>query len=170
MSRGLLIALAALIATFVFHFDVVDVNRDSMADTYCDGDLLLGSRPSSQESLRGRVVVIDHPYYGKLLKRVVAEGGDEVFIKNGMTVVNDKELAEPYVGCRERLQAFESEWSKGGLTRQGGSVVGADEVYLLGDNRLASLDSRVFGAVRRSMVKAVISSTLYRHNVASCRC
>jgi signal peptidase I len=70
----------------------------------------------------------------KLIKRVIAVEGDVLDFKNGVVFVNGKKLDEPYIK---------------GYTKEPRTLlpikIGAGEVYLLGDNRENSKDSRVLG-------------------------
>lgn len=68
------------------------------------------------------------------IKRVIALPGERVRIDRGVVYVNDAVLSEPYV-------RFEDKRSFAQIT------VPPDSVYVLGDNRANSEDSRIFGAV-----------------------
>jgi signal peptidase I len=84
---------------------------------------------------RGDVVVVDRPEGEEsLIKRVVALQGETVEVHDGQTFVNGQPIEEPWV------------------THFGGpdypsTVVPADHVFVLGDNRVASYDSRAMGPV-----------------------
>ncbi len=99
---------------------------------------------------RGDIVVFDPPEeWGErvtpYIKRVIGEPGDKVEIRNdGLVYVNDVALDEPYLyaddpgGNPEPTTAplEESTWT-----------VPPDELFLMGDHRQDSADSRTFGAV-----------------------
>jgi signal peptidase I len=70
-----------------------------------------------------------------LIKRVVAVGGDTVEIRGGLLVVNGEEADEPYL------------LETGGMPDFSPVVVPADSVFVMGDNRAVSYDSRRFGAI-----------------------
>lgn len=84
---------------------------------------------------RGDVVIIDVPGEEEpLIKRVVALSGEMVEVQNGQVLINGQLLEEPWT------------------TRQGGpsyppTVVPMSHVFVLGDNRASSRDSRSFGPV-----------------------
>jgi signal peptidase I len=85
---------------------------------------------------RGSIVTFVHPTDPSrvLVKRVIGLPGDTISIDNGVVKINGKPLDEPYLSYRD--------------TRTMPVVkVPNDALFLLGDNRPASNDSRVFGAV-----------------------
>ena len=71
-----------------------------------------------------------------VLKRIVAVGGDVVGIEDGELVVNRRHPAEPYADPA----SIDSEYF-------GPVTVPAGAVFVLGDNRANSVDSRDFGVV-----------------------
>jgi signal peptidase I len=76
---------------------------------------------------------------GLFIKRVVALGGDRVRIDRGTVLVNGAALREPYVRYFDARSYPE-------LTVPAGSV------YVLGDNRAKSEDSRSFGPIEESLL------------------
>ncbi len=89
-----------------------------------------------REPQRGEIVVIRFPGERKdpLIKRVVALAGETVEIRSGVVYVDGVKLDEPYL-----------DYNAGGSMAS--LVVPADHVFVLGDNRGRSNDSRYFGAV-----------------------
>jgi signal peptidase I len=81
-----------------------------------------------------------------LIKRVVAVGGDRLEIQDGRVYVDDVAIDEPYLPDGTFMPDY------GPITIPDGHV------FLMGDNRSASSDSRVFGPVPESHIvgKAVI--------------
>ena len=71
-----------------------------------------------------------------LIKRVVGLPGDEISVQNGVLSINGVPQEEPYVN--RRLPDSSS---------FGPVVVAEGKVFVMGDNRAESLDSRVFGPV-----------------------
>ncbi|MBT6276504.1 MAG: S24/S26 family peptidase [Chromatiales bacterium] len=68
------------------------VRGDSMAPTLLDGDYVIGRRPSGRRPLRiGDVVVLNHSYYGRMVKRISdcdVDGRFRVRGDNAMTVAS----------------------------------------------------------------------------------
>lgn len=83
---------------------------------------------------RGDVIVFVPPITPSrdFIKRVIGIPGDRVEMKQGRVYVNGQVLAEPYI-------------RPGPLTAWGPAVVGKSELFVMGDNRGNSSDSRSFG-------------------------
>ncbi len=96
---------------------------------------------------RGDIVALDHDdaTAQTFLKRVVALPGDRVRIEHGTLFVNDRAVSEPYVSFPDRSDVPEVS-------------VPAHGLYVLGDNRAESEDSRTWGPVDESAVigKAIV--------------
>ncbi|MCD2443963.1 signal peptidase I [Agromyces sp. SYSU K20354] len=124
----------------------VRVASDSMAPTVLDGDWVTVGAVGARGVQRRDLVMLASPDDGKLLlKRVVAIGGDEVGIEDGVLVVNRAEVDEPFVDyARVNGEYF------------GPVRVAAGHVFVLGDNRGSSVDSRAFGAVPLAAVAGTV--------------
>lgn len=85
---------------------------------------------------RGDIVVVEAPDGGAipLIKRVVGLPGEQISVQDGQVVVNGMPLSEPYLRTITH-----------GAMRQ--ITVPAGHVFLMGDNRDHSYDSRSFGSV-----------------------
>jgi signal peptidase I len=90
---------------------------------------------------RADVVVLHIPDHSKelLIKRVIALPGETIQIKNGSVYINEEYLDEPYLDVETR-------GSYGPLT------IPPDHIFVMGDNRGASNDSRSFGPVHVDQV------------------
>lgn len=146
------IAVVGLVALGLrFVAEPMRVSSDSMSPTFTTGDEVLvqklgahARRPSS-----GDVVVVRSPASGDLMiKRVAALGGQTVGIADGVLKVDGKPVPEPYV---DRAQVDG--------TYFGPVRVPQDTVFLLGDHRLGSVDSRSFGPVP---VRSIIGKVALR--------
>lgn len=74
------------------------------------------------------------------IKRVIATEGQTVQVKLGSVYVNDKKLDEPYRKDMNPMPDY------------GPTTVGKDKVFVMGDNRSNSEDSRVFGPIPKSTI------------------
>jgi len=101
-------------------------------DTYKRGDIVVFDPPRAWVPSQGQ------PY----IKRVIGVGGDTIEIKDGSVFVNRVKLIEPYVfqdnGVTQPTEVLSgvSSW-----------VIPAGQVFLMGDHRANSADSREFGPV-----------------------
>ena len=102
-------------------------------DTYKRGDIVVFTPPPDWQS--GSAAT---PY----IKRVIGIGGDTIDIHDGKVFVNGVELVEPYV-FKEGGQTQETE----DVLQTGEWAVPRGELFLMGDHRKSSADSREFGTV-----------------------
>jgi signal peptidase I len=164
--RRLLIAtvLALCVRTFIGEASVVPTG--SMEGTILIGDHLFLNKalygpeiplvnlrlPALKTIRRGDIVVFRYPRNPEetFLKRVVAVGGDVVEIRNGQLYVNDRAADEPYVIHRFPWRSEHE--CIGPITVPSGSL------FVMGDNRDNSSDSREWGFVP---VSSVIGEPLF---------
>ena len=120
-----------------------------MYPTISDNDCLLLKKYGSVE--RGDRVAIYSEKLGKsLCKRVVAVSGDKVEWKGTTLYVNDKKVNEPYINNDDESNS---------VTTNKVSV-GNNEVYVLGDNRGHSTDSRMLGVLKESDISGIMIKNL----------
>jgi len=115
----------------------LSVTSSSMEPTLEAGEFFLADATYYRGRLpmRGEVAVYKHPKQSDLhyIKRIVAVEGDRIAIKAGRAIVNGMAVEEPYV----------DEGATGGsLADMPETQVPAGHVFVLGDNRAASVDSR----------------------------
>ena len=142
----LAVLIAAVFILFRFVIGIAIVGGSSMDPTLRDGDLVVYTR-IVPEYHTGDVVSMWVPSGEYYVKRVVAVGGDVVDIQDGRVLVNG-ELLEDDRGHGETLE-------------ETGAViypyrVREGNVFVLGDNREVSMDSRAFGEVNRRQIRGRI--------------
>lgn len=124
-----IIAVAAIAASFLF-LSVMKVQGSSMSPTLQSGDIVVALKGTKPE--KGDLSAF---YFNDklLVKRVIAEAGDEVSIlPNGTVSVNGATLSENYVSSK----------TLGDCDITFPYVVPQDRLFVLGDERSVSLDSR----------------------------
>jgi signal peptidase I len=120
----------------------VRVDSASMDPTLGEGDVVLVSRrpPDVDDLTRGDLVVFRSPEDGtRAIKRVIALGGQAVVVLDGVLFVDAEPVEEPYV---------DPELVDGYYSRT--FMVPEDSVFVMGDNRGNSVDSRDYGSVHAS--------------------
>jgi signal peptidase I len=130
-------ALAMLVQAFIVK--PFTIHQISMEPTLHEGDRILISRLSYHfhDPKAGDVVVLHSPVDSSedLVKRVVAVGGDTVAIHDGDLFVNGAAVVEPYLA----EQDIRGEYPE--------TTIPEGQVFVLGDNRNNSGDSRLFGPI-----------------------
>jgi signal peptidase I len=138
----ILIVSFALVFGFVrpFVVEAFYIPSESMVPTLRVGDRVLVNKFIYRftEPQRGDVVVFKSVEGDSedLIKRVVGVPGDEISVRNGRLIVNGEPQREPYVNKKYPDRSFSAP-----------ITVPKGHVFVMGDNRTNSQDSRVFGPV-----------------------
>jgi signal peptidase I len=149
-TKALLIAviLAAVIRYFLFAPIVVD--GLSMMPTLKDQDRMIVNKFSYNigEPKRFDIIVFHAPEQKDYIKRVIGLPGDTIEYKEDTLYVNGKAYKEPY------LDKYKQQVEDGPLTdpftleeKIGRTTVPEGELFVMGDNRRFSKDSRHIGTV-----------------------
>lgn len=155
-------------------FAISTINQVSMLDTLVEGDLVFCSRPdfSKKPPRRGDIVLFyaDNRERGNLLwefgmrfvdmadnwrgkdfrknlryvKRVIGLPGETVDLREGMVYIDGEALNESYVTSPTEMRGIPFPL-----------VVPEGELFLLGDNRARSEDSRDFGTIRTGALEGL---------------
>ena len=140
--------IAVIMLLFNLLIGISTVQGNSMYPTLHDGDRVLYYRRYSDYKI-GDIVALDRPDGEEFVKRVVAVAGDTVNIQNGKLYVNGEE--QKMDGPVGRTEAS----AKGTVAYP--LTVGEEQVFVLGDNREVSSDSRMFGPVKVRDLKGRIA-------------
>jgi signal peptidase I len=148
MVRVAIISLAIILPVRYFLIQPFYVKGASMEPNFYDHEYLIIDEISYRfnEPQRGDIVVFKYPKDIKqyFIKRVIGLPGDKVKIQDNAVYVNGNKLEETYL-----LTGTETVLPVRGY---GEVILGEDEYFLLGDNRGQSLDSRIFGLVRKDLI------------------
>jgi signal peptidase I len=151
--------LVALLAVFLI-FGVVrpfvaepfGITADSMDPTLRAGDSVLATKFAYRvsEPERGDVVLFEGPDGAPTIKRIVGVGGDKIAVRDGVLFVNGEKIRESYVDYNLTDSTF-----------LGPTDVPEGYVYLMGDNRVNSLDSRSYGPVPEADLRGEVSLRIW---------
>ncbi|VXB66799.1 signal peptidase I [Pseudomonas sp. 8O] len=124
------------------------VPANSMAPTVQAGDHILGSAWAyvGNEPARGDVVVFVSPVNDiSYVKRIIGLPGDRLAMHDHRVYINGKLLDEPYLLPAPPMDVQDQDY--GDLTE---TRIADGELFMLGDNRRNSADSRLWGSVPRA--------------------
>lgn len=149
--KALLIAfgLAAIIRVFLFTPIVVD--GVSMMPTLSDGDRMIVNKIGYTIGKPNRfdIVVFHAPEQKDYIKRIIGLPGDQVEYREDQLFINGKPLEEPYLDKYKAELTDDSSLTEDFTLEDkiGSHVVPEGSIFVLGDNRRKSKDSRHIGAV-----------------------
>lgn len=135
----------------LYFFQISKVHMTSMMPNYQEGDIVIVEKIfyKNSEPKYNDVIVIDYVDANEnknyLIKRVIGVGGDHLEVKDNLLYRNGKEVHEDYVNSDAITEDFSVDIPKG-------------KVFVMGDNRNVSLDSRKFGYIdfKRDVIGKVL--------------
>ena len=149
---GIAFPLALVLHTFVTQ--VYAISGHSMEPTLFDGERVMVDKvsPAIAEISRGDLVIFASPEdtSKNLIKRVIGLAGDKIELIGEMVYLNDQPLREGYT----RRTIFPQKPGESTIVEEG-------SMYVLGDNRPQSRDSRDFGTVTLDQVKGRVLLRLW---------
>ncbi|MGW8272192.1 MAG: signal peptidase I [Thermodesulfovibrionales bacterium] len=157
--------ITALILALIIRAYVVQafkIPSGSMIPTLLVGDHILVSKfiygtriPFSERTIlpvreprKGDIIVFKYPKDPKrdFIKRVIGTPGDVIEGRNKEIYLNGEKLTEPYVRHTDSVMLLDQRDTFGPIKVPDGKV------FVMGDNRDASLDSRFWGFVDKSQI------------------
>ena len=139
-----ILVVVVLIRTFIVTPIIVD--GDSMSPTLTDGEMMLLNKLGSIE--RNDIVVINNEE-GYIIKRVIALPGESIECRDGVIYINDEKYDDNFAS---KTDDFVKQF------------LNDDEYFVMGDNRLVSMDSRIFGAVTKEEILGTTHFIIYPFN------
>lgn len=152
--------LFLFLRTFVIQ--AFQIPTGSMEDTLLVGDFLLANKfvygaripwtetrlPKVRDPKPGDIIVFRAPHVDKdFIKRCVAVEGDTVQVRDNHLFINGVKKNEDFTVYKGARPAPHDDW--------GPAVVPADHIFMLGDNRNRSQDSRYWGFLEKKRVKGL---------------
>lgn len=158
------VVFAAILATAIRTYAItrVDVDGTSMATTLENKDVMFQEKISLyfHDIKRGNIITFNsrdekqRPY----IKRVIGLAGDQIELKNGRVFLNGKELKEGYLP--QGTETYGGDFLKDNTIY----TVPEGHIFVMGDNRKVSYDSRFFGAVKLSDIEGHVFVRAYPLN------
>lgn len=151
-GAAVLFVIAAAVVVRTQWLDTVTVSSGSMAPTVCTGDTVLLLRLHGDGSARvDDIVTFPSPQDGgQVIKRVVAVAGQSVVIKDAQLFVDGHAVAEPYVDHASIVGVYTAT-----------VIVPDGSVFVMGDNREVSIDSRAYGPIPTSIIDGRLLSDMW---------
>lgn len=164
--------LALLITGFVFR--TYQVDGPSMETTLQDNDRLIVnkvpktiSRVTGKDYIPNRYDIVIFSHQGQfgssetkkkqLIKRVIGLPGDRVVVKDGVVTVFNQQNPNGFLVDRFGPEAAVIDTTSGEVNQ----TVGEGEIFVMGDNRSNSLDSRNLGMVKSDDLIGKLSFRIY---------
>ena len=155
------IGVALLIAFVVRGFVLQQfyISGPSMESTMFQNNRVLVNKLSYRlhDIHRGDVVVFDRVttdgvevQHDDLIKRVIGVAGDTVSISNCVVSVNGSEVDEPYLNDYDLAQSNLEDRCR--VPEMVSTIVEPGHLFVMGDNRPQSFDSRMFGTIEEDLV------------------
>ena len=146
------VVVLAVILYFGISFAVqaVHVEGFSMFATLDNDDYLIANKIDYRvhNPQRGDIVILRPPTNNStdFIKRIIGLPGERILIRSGVVYINGHRLDEPYL---PEAWVSDANWPD---NNSAGQVMGADEYFVMGDNRNRSQDSRFFGPISRDRI------------------
>lgn len=163
----LIMIATVLVAYFGLRTFVVgtyEIPSGSMLDTIQIGDRVFSEKVSYyfRDPEQGDIITFADPENPQrtLIKRVIAVGGQTVDLKDGYVYVDGKKLDEPYTEGKQSLPLNTAY----GVSITYPYTVPDGYLWVMGDNRTNSADSRYFGAVSKDSVTGHANFTFWPLN------
>lgn len=144
------VMLAILVVIRFFVAEPHKVSGNSMIPNFHDKDYIITNKLTLRfgELKRGEVIILTNPRNKDqvFIKRVIGLPGEKVRLQNGVVFINESPLSEPYL-TPELKTPGESFLQEGEVI-----TIPDGQYFVMGDNRVASSDSREFGPVKVDLI------------------
>jgi signal peptidase I len=155
----LVVALVIAITVRTLILQQFYISGPSMEATMFQDDRVLVNKLSYRlhDIHRGDVVVFDRVtvdgqivQHDDLIKRVIALGGETIAIKNCKVFIDGKPLDEPYLNDFDIAQSVVEDRCR--VSMMDDMLIPEGQLFVMGDNRPQSFDSRMFGPIEQDLV------------------
>jgi len=143
--KALLIALVVVVLIRWLAFNPFIVDGESMQPNFHNGEKMIVNKLiyEFRQPERGEVIVFLAPEGKDYIKRVIGLPGERVMVKQDEVLINGQPIAEPYIQDELDFAAAEDRYYNNRMFAITDEVtVPKDSLFVLGDNRSFSKDSR----------------------------
>lgn len=163
-GEALLVALVLALFIRTFVVQAFKIPSESMVNTLLVGDHLLASKFAygikvpfthsylyrGDDPVKGDVIIFEYPNDPSVdyIKRIVGTPGDTIEVRNKQLFRNGEPVKESYIHFTEPDRILPVRDNFGPVT------VPPDKYFVMGDNRDNSMDSRFWGFVSRTAIRA----------------
>lgn len=145
-----LIILTAIIITRIFFFSPIRVNGTSMYPTLQDKEFMILNKISLKQGINRFDIVVVQENNKYIIKRVIGLPGESVMYSDNKLYINGKVIEDNY--SKTTTNDFDN------------VILGENEYFVLGDNRIVSKDSRVIGPVNIKNIKGKTNLIIFPFN------
>jgi len=146
----IVVALSIFVVVYLFLVQPHEVKGNSMEPNFHNNEYILTDKISYKfkDPVRGEVIIFNAPTNPDVdyIKRVIGLPGERVKVEKGYVYVNDVKLSEPYL--RDLTNLFPGSFLQEGVD----ITVPENNLFVMGDNRPHSSDSREFGPIPRRLI------------------
>ncbi|WP_108671863.1 signal peptidase I [Peribacillus acanthi] len=153
--KSLFFAIVIALICRHFLFTPVTVHGESMIPTFEDNNKVVITKVSKLEHFD--MIVFHSPVSEENhIKRLIGLPGDTVEVKDDTLYINGEEFKEPYLNTNKEKLAIEEK-----LTEDFKVEVPKDSLFVMGDNRRKSGDSRIYGFIHKDSVIGEVKFRYY---------
>ena len=161
--KTVVVTFVAFFIVTTFFFKPIVVKGTSMSPTIANGSIGFSSivHKNINGIKRFDIVVVKLDRKNEdLIKRVIGLPGETVTYINDQLYINGTAIEETFLD-EEYVKAESAKTKNGQFTNDFTVTLGENEYFCMGDNRIVSADSRVYGAFDSSKIKSVGVLVLY---------
>lgn len=152
------VALSIFVVVYLFLVQPHEIKGSSMEPNFHNNEYILTDKISYKfrEPQRGEVIIFKAPTNNEVdyIKRVIGLPGDRIKVQDGFVYVNEMKLNESYLADKTPLLP-------GSSMQEGVEItIPPDHIFVMGDNRPHSSDSREFGPVSFNLI---IGHAIFRY-------
>lgn len=147
----IIVIVVVLIRSFVV--TPVQVDGDSMYPTLINNEILILKK--YDKSYERFDIVVFNYNNSKLVKRIIGLPGENIFYKNNQLYINNKKINDV------NLNVLTNDFN---LDDLGYTKIPEGYYFVLGDNRINSLDSRVIGLISEEDILGVANFSIFPFN------